>query len=432
MTAATIVPERQEGGGANTAFIHAAIVIIVGVFATTLSQPQVLGRLPITNLLKNELHVSRTAVSAFFFWAGLAWYMKPLAGIVTDAFPVLGSRRKVYILASGGLTVLAWVGLYFTPHRYDLFLIMATLINALMVMASTVIGAYMVETAQAVAGTGRLTALRQFVQQICGLINGPSAGYLGSIAFGFTAAACGGVIFLIIPVTIFFLHEQRKRIETREMLANAGRQLVRIGNARTMWAAAGLMFLFYAAPGFATAAFFRQQNELHMNTQGQGLLSFCYAACGILAALSYAYACRRLSLRLLLVICLIAGALGNLSFLFYTSVGNARIIHGLDGFGYTLAELVLMDLAVRATPRGSEGLGFALMISVRNLTIFGTDLFGSNLMDHYHLPFNSLVLANGATTLFAVPFIFLLPRILVRRRDAELYEEAPEPVTAQQ
>ncbi|MGA2991242.1 MAG: hypothetical protein ABSD88_12270, partial [Candidatus Korobacteraceae bacterium] len=72
-------------------FRNAAIVIVVGVLATTLSQPQVLARIPLQNLLKNELHVDRAANAAFFFWAGLAWYFKPFAGIFTDAFPILGS-----------------------------------------------------------------------------------------------------------------------------------------------------------------------------------------------------------------------------------------------------------------------------------------------------------------------------------------------------
>ena len=99
---------------------------------------------------------------------------------------------------------------------------------------------------------------------------------------------------------------------------------------------------------------------------------------------------------------------------------------GLNGFGYTLAELALMDLAVRSTPAGSEGLGFSIMISVRNLALFGTDWFGSNLLDQYHLSFDSLVVANSATTLIAVPLVFLLPRLIVTRKDAEIYQAPPE------
>ena len=58
----------------NSALLHAAIIIVVGIFATTLAQPQVLGKLPLQNLLKNELHVSRTLNASFFFLAGLPWY----------------------------------------------------------------------------------------------------------------------------------------------------------------------------------------------------------------------------------------------------------------------------------------------------------------------------------------------------------------------
>ena len=84
---------------------------------------------------------------------------------------------------------------------------------------------------------------------------------------------------------------------------------------------------------------------------------------------------------------------------------------------------------MRATPAGSEGLGFSLMMSVRNLALFGTDWLGSKLLDQYHVQFNSLVLMNAATTLMTVPLVFLLPRLLVSKKDAELYEEAPAPRT---
>jgi len=303
-------------------------------------------------------------------------------------------------------------------------------INTFMMVTSTVVGGYMVETAQASSGSGRLTALRQFVQQGCWIVNGPAAGYLASIAFGWTAAACGGVMFLLVPVTLLFLREQRHRSDPRLLLENARGQLVKIATARTMWGAAGLMALFYIAPGFATALFYKQQNELHLGTQAQGFLQLIAGVCGVVAAVGYGILCRRLNLRSLLVGCMVLATAANLGYLFYSSAGRAQAIEGLNGFGYTLAELALMDLAVRATPAGSEGLGFSLMISVRNLALFGTDWFGSHLLDEYHFSFDSLVLANSLTTLIAVPLVFLLPRLLVLRKDAEIYEETPGPKTA--
>jgi BT1 family len=417
----------ERASGPDKALKYAALVIVAGVLATTLAQPQVLARLPLQNLLKNELHVDRTANAAFFFWAGLAWYLKPFAGILTDAFPLFGSRRKSYILISATLAALSWLALIVTPHDYRKLLFVVIVINTFMVVASTVVGGYMVETAQANSGSGRLTAIRQFVQQACLIVNGPVAGYLASIAFGWTAAACGGVMFLLVPVTILFLHEHRKRSDSRQILANAREQLVNIATARTMWAAAALMALFYIAPGFGTALFYKQQNDLHLSTQAQGFLQLIAGVFGVLAAIGYGILCRRLNLRTLLVGCMAVATAANLGYLFYSSAGRAQAIEGLNGFGYTLAELALMDLAVRSTPAGSEGLGFSLMVSVRNLALFGTDWFGSKLLDQYHFSFDSLVIANSATTLIAVPLVFLLPRLILLRKDAEIYEEAPAP-----
>ena len=160
---------------------------------------------------------------------------------------------------------------------------MVIVINVFMVVASTVVGGYMVETAQATAGSGRLTAIRQFVQQGCVIVNGPVAGYLASIAFGWTAGACGGIMFLLVPVTALFLREQRQR-RTRRSFWACPQAVVTIATARTMWAAAGLMALFYIAPGFATAVFYSQQNDLHMDTQAQGFLQLISGVFGVLAA----------------------------------------------------------------------------------------------------------------------------------------------------
>jgi len=77
MAALTATRQRPD-----RALVYAAIVIVAGVLATTLAQTQVLARLPLQNLLKNELHVDRTANAAFFFWAGLAWYLPAARGWV--------------------------------------------------------------------------------------------------------------------------------------------------------------------------------------------------------------------------------------------------------------------------------------------------------------------------------------------------------------
>ena len=116
MATVTIPPNQKESG---KPLLYAALVIVIGVLSTSLAQPQVLGRIPLQNLLKNELHADRAANAAFFFWMGLAWYFKPFFGIITDAFPLFGSRRKSYMIVSAILATISWAALYFTPHEYS-------------------------------------------------------------------------------------------------------------------------------------------------------------------------------------------------------------------------------------------------------------------------------------------------------------------------
>jgi predicted MFS family arabinose efflux permease len=415
MAAATVTTPKD----ANRALLHAAIVIVAGILATSLAQTQLLAVIPLRNLLKNELHVDRAANAAFFFWLTIPWFLKPIFGIIIDAFPLFGSRRRSYILVTTAATVISWLGIIVTPHRYGPLLFVCLLINTFMMMASTVVGGYMVETAQANSGTGRLSSVRMFVQQGSYIISGPVAGFLASIAFGWTATACASVMFLLIPATIWFLHEQPSHVDSQQLLDSARKQMVKIGHAGTMWAASGLLALFYIAPGLETARFYIQQNDLHMNTEAQGILQMLSGIGCAVAAVVYWFLCRRFNLRQLLVGCLAMGTMANLVFLFYSSPGNAQMCEAFNGFGYTLAELSLLDLATRATPSGSEALGFSLMMSVRNFALYGTDWIGSKMLDKYHLAFSTLVFSNAATTLLTVPLVFLLPLYIVSRKDAE-------------
>jgi predicted MFS family arabinose efflux permease len=127
--------------------------------------------------------------------------------------------------------------------------------------------------------------------------------------------------------------------------------------------------------------------------------------------------CRKVNLRTLLFAGLSLATVADAAYLLYSSYRHAQAIEGFNGFCYTLAELAILDLAIRATPAASEGFVFSLMMSVRNFALFGTDWFGSALIDRVHWSFNSVVLADALTTCLTIPLVLFLPVILVRRRD---------------
>lgn len=60
----------SQTNGSKAPLLYAILVVITGVIAVQLAQPHVPARIPIQNLLKNDLRASRAATSAFFFWIG--------------------------------------------------------------------------------------------------------------------------------------------------------------------------------------------------------------------------------------------------------------------------------------------------------------------------------------------------------------------------
>jgi hypothetical protein len=411
---------EAPGTGTDTRKDLRRLTLIVGsgVLATTLAQPAVI-RLPLQYLLKSDLHVSRQAMATFFALAALAWYLKPIAGILSDGFPLFGTRRRHYLVLSAGGAGLLWLLLDSVPRTYGGLLGAVIAINAMLVIGSTVVGGVLVEAGQRYNATGRLTSARYFVQNACILSGGPLGGYLATKPLGLTTAVGAVVAFSVVPVALLLLHEPPTARPSPEVWREAAAQLRRLMHSGPLWSAAGLLFLVYIAPGFQTPLYYHQTDTLRFSQVFIGDLGLVSGALGLLGAVLYGLVCVRLTLRPLLAIGIVWSVAGTLAYLFYRSAASALAIEAGNGLFATLAELPLMDLAARATPRGSEGLGFAVMMSVRNGALALSDIIGSHLVDNYRVSFAHLVWLNAGTTalvLLAVPF---LPAVLMNRRDAE-------------
>jgi hypothetical protein len=393
------------------------LIVVFGIFATSLPQPQGLGKLPLQFLLKNEVGVTREQMAAFFFWCALAWYLKPVAGILTDAFPIFGTRRRHYLLISAVLASASWIAMSFVPHRYGALLFGVLLVNAFMVMISTVIGAFLVEAGQSLGATGRLTSLRMSVDYFCVLIQGPLGGLLATGGFMWATGANAGLVLSIFPIAYIFLRERpAAKSRGNEVFHNAGRQLMTIVRSRNLWVVLVFIALFYFSPGFATPLFYRQTDELHFSKQAIGNLGIFSGFFGILAAVVYSQLIKRVQIRIMLLIGIATAAAATLLYLYYSTWTLAMFIESQNGFFSSLAELALLDLAARTTPKGCEGLGYSLMLSVRNVALFGADIVGSHLADQ-HWPFASLVYLNAGTTAIVLLLLPFLPLALMRSKD---------------
>ena len=109
----------------------------------------------------------------------------------------------------------------------------------------------------------------------------------------------------------------------------------------------------------------------------------------------------------------------TLLYLFYRSHTSAMIIAGIESATLTLALLPLYDLSARATPVGSEALGYSVMMSVWNLTKNVSDWLGAALYSKFGLTFNELIWVNSGTTLLVLIAVPFLPSVLMDSKDGD-------------
>jgi len=284
----------------------------------------------------------------------------------------------------------------------------------------------MVEAGQQYNVSGRITSIRQAVQSAVSLGNGILGGYLATVAFGWTAGIATGLLLTLAVATVFVLREPPHASWSRAVLHHAVTQLRTLAQSWTLWAAGIFLALVYITPGFTTPLLYRQTSVLGFSTPYIGLMETIEGATGLAGAAVYAIVCRRLTLRRLLFVAISTNALGTLLYLVY-GYRTAPFIHGLSGLVGIWSELALMDLAVRATPRGCESLGFSLMMSARNFALGGSDVLGAWLLDSRGWTFPELVWLNAGTTALVLLFVPLLPRAIVDHRDRDTLPQTVSP-----
>lgn len=375
--------------------------------------------LPLKFVLKEELRLNAQEISAFMALGMFSNYVKPLAGILTDSIPLLGTRRRAYLLLSLFLCGVGWLVLGSIPRRYSLMLGVFAVTYTMVMIISTTFGGVMVETAQRFGAAGRLTAQRIGMFRLGTLTGGALGGWLATFPLLLTLSLSATLHFVLLPIVWFWLKEPRKATLNTALWAEARQQFRGLVQSRVVLAAALMIFLIAASPGFGTPLFFYQTNTLGLSKPFLGMLTLIGSAFGLLTATLYHRFCQRGSMKTLLVVSILVHGFGTLFYHFYHSATSAMVITALEGATQTLAVLPVYDLAARGTPRGSEALGYSVMMSVWNLTNSLSDWVGSTLFTRYHFTFGQLIWLNAATTLLVLLVVPLLPQTLLKDRDSD-------------
>jgi predicted MFS family arabinose efflux permease len=181
----------------------------------------------------------------------------------------------------------------------------------------------------------------------------------------------------------------------------------------------GFISLVLAIPSFATLMTFKQRNELGFSFEQIGYLRLIFGIFGMLGAIIFRVMCGKLSLRWTLTIGLIILSLGNLAYFFYNSMPAAFCIEALNGLVITLIQAPLFDLAARSTPKGSEALGYGLIMAVWSNVQQFAPWFGAALNQNFDVTLGGLIWINVVVAMALVVLVPLMPRSIMARREGE-------------
>ncbi|PZD73450.1 Folate-biopterin transporter [Acaryochloris thomasi RCC1774] len=388
-----------------------------------------LARLGVSFFLKDDLGLSPAAVAAMMGIASLPWVVKPLFGFLSDSLPILGYRRRSYLVLSGILGCLAWVA-------------MGTVVNSA-VAATVAIATTSTSTAisDVIADSIVVERIRQESQS--------DAGSLQSLCWGTTAL--GGVVtayfsgwllehlstrslflitatFPLIVCAIASLIIEAKA-NTPPSFKTAKHQIVQVKDAiaqPSILLPVLFVFLWQATPNSESAFFFFTTNELGFNPEFLGRVRLVTSLASLFGIWLFQRFFKAVAMRtIFLWTTLLSSALGMTTLLLVT---HANRTLGIDDHWFSLGDSLILTvmgqlaympvlvLAARLCPAGIEATMFALLMSIINLAGILSHESGALLMHQLGVTESQfqnlwlLVMITNLSTLLPLPLLRWLPK----------------------
>ena len=373
-----------EAGLASRVPLRRLLVFFATVYAVQgLAEPKAgLATQPLFFLLKDEMRLSAAETATFLALIGFAWNVKPLYGLTSDLIPLLGYRRRSYLLVTTAMAALGWLALGLLPsYPWGLTLLILGLTGLGLAFTDVLCDAVMVEEGKARGLTARFQSIQWTAIYGASLVAGVAGGYLSAhVSYSRTFLLVALFPALSFAASAWAVHEPRTRVDratVKETLA-ALREGARSG---PLWRAAAFIFLWNFTPSFGVPLEYHMVDVLGITKIQLGVLSSLGSGAAMLGALVFGRYATRLAPKPLLNLAVLIGVTGTLAYYGLVGWWSAVALTVTVSFVTAIALLATLDLAARAVPRRAEGTFFAALMSVNNLGTTGSAWVGGYLYD---------------------------------------------------
>jgi folate/biopterin transporter len=410
-------------------FGHQPTPELVGILSVYLVQGILgLARLAVSFFLKDDLSLSPAQVAALMGVAALPWVVKPLFGLFSDGLPILGYRRRPYLILSGILGTIAWLCLA-TVVQTPLQATAAIALSSFSVaMSDVIVDSVVVERVrnESVGAAGSLQALCWGASSVGGLVTAYLGGYLLEKVDTQTIFAITAIFPLIVCAVAWLIAEER--IDGSKRLGEAKNQIKLLWQAvkqKAIWMPALFLFLWHATPTSDSGFFYFTTNELGFGPEFLGRVRLVTSLASLIGVWLFQRYLKTVPFRTMFgwTICL-STALGMTTLLLVThvnrdlgigdrwfSLGDSLILTVMG----QIAFMPVLVLAARLCPPGIEATLFALLMSILNLAGLVSHETGA-LLTHFlgitDKNFDNLwllVTIANLSSLLPLPLLGLLP-----------------------
>lgn len=387
---------------------------------------------------KDVQRVQPSAVQLYIGFYYIPWIMKPLWGLLTDVFPVMGYRRRPYFVASGILGVASAMAVAAGGK-----LLVPLALTFLMGLTASLAIADVTIDACVAHNSIKMAALAPDMQSLCGLCSSAGAliGYSTSGFFVHHIGAQGALGVLAIPPALlivlgFVIHEVRtdvlnseKKKKATEKIGAAVRGMYETIKLPQVWKPSLYMYLSFSLNISTHEGQFYWYTDPKagpaFSQEFVGMVHAIGALASMVGVLIYQKNLKDCSFRkLLFSVQLLYGVTGMLDLIF---VRRWNLALGVPDSFFVIAEecvsrvvsrirwMPMIVLSTKLCPLGIEGMFFALLMCIDSLGFLSSKMGGGlvlNLMHVTRTDFSNLWLAlliRNVLRLATLGLIFLVP-----------------------
>ncbi len=360
---------------------------------------------PVRSLLKSWGR-SDAQVTDFAAIVAIPWSLKPLFGLLTDAVPLFGSRRRSYLILTSAASAIGLLAAGVLPiGRGGEAALLCCLVvpTAAIAFADVVADALMIEAGRPRGITGTLQSVQWGCLWAATMAVGIVGGWLSENKverLGF--AICGGLSLLTLVLAVAFVREEPSSPRTGRA---AWRTLV--GAARTpgLQRVAAFLFLWNFNPFSQGVLHLHMTGALGLSQSFYGQTVTILAAACVAASIAYGFLARSVPMARMVRFSIVLGVVSTACYALLTeNRASAIAITIAVGLTYMTATLIQLDLAARSCPPEAAGTAFALLMSIENLATTGSGWLGGRFYgwasDQWgqRPAFSALVALGAATT----------------------------------